>query len=90
MRPVEIATPQFLDRAPRPARTIRMSITFCSQSVGGWLWRWSLPRRWDVHDDFPQGRQPGRDILTLLRQVWPWPVLGAFVAEQTNARTPSR
>ena len=37
--------------------------------------------RWDVRDDFPQGRQHGRDILTLLRQGPPWPVPGALVAE---------
>lgn len=33
--------------------------------------------RWDVRDDFPHGLTHGRDILTLLRQGPPWPVLGA-------------
>ncbi len=37
--------------------------------------------RWDVSDDFPQGRQHGRAILTLLRQGPPWPALGALTAE---------
>lgn len=37
--------------------------------------------RWDVRDDFPHGLQHGRDILTLLRQGPPWPVLGALVDE---------
>jgi aminoglycoside phosphotransferase (APT) family kinase protein len=37
--------------------------------------------RWDVRDEFPDGRQHGRDILTLLREGPPWPVLGALAAE---------
>ncbi len=37
--------------------------------------------RWDVRDEFPHGHQHGRDILTLLRQGPPWPVLGALAAE---------
>lgn len=37
--------------------------------------------RWDVRDEFPQGHQHGRDILTLLRQGPPWPILGALAAE---------
>lgn len=39
--------------------------------VGAW--------RWDVRDEFPDGRQHGRDILTSLHQGPPWPVLGALV-----------
>ncbi len=34
--------------------------------------------RWDVRDEFPNGQQHGRDILTLLRQGPPWPALGAL------------
>jgi Ser/Thr protein kinase RdoA (MazF antagonist) len=34
--------------------------------------------RWDVHDQFPNGRRHGRDILTLLRNGPPWPALGAL------------
>jgi aminoglycoside phosphotransferase (APT) family kinase protein len=37
--------------------------------------------RWDVRDEFPNGRQHGRDILTLLRLGPPWPALGALSAE---------
>jgi Ser/Thr protein kinase RdoA (MazF antagonist) len=37
--------------------------------------------RWDVRDEFPDGRQHGRDILTLLREGPPWPALGALAAE---------
>jgi hypothetical protein len=37
--------------------------------------------RWDVRDEFPDGRQHGRNILTLLREGPPWPVLGALAAE---------
>jgi Ser/Thr protein kinase RdoA (MazF antagonist) len=37
--------------------------------------------RWDVHDEFPDGHQHGRDILTLLRKGPPWPALGALAAE---------
>jgi hypothetical protein len=32
--------------------------------------------RWDVHDEFPDGRQHGRNILGLLREGPPWPALG--------------
>lgn len=37
--------------------------------------------RWDVRDEFPNGHQHGRDILTLLREGPPWPALGALSAE---------
>jgi thiamine kinase-like enzyme len=37
--------------------------------------------RWDVRDEFPDGHQHGQDILSLLRQGPPWPVLGALAAE---------
>jgi predicted trehalose synthase len=34
--------------------------------------------RWDVRDEFPGGRQHGRDILNMLRQGAPWPALGSL------------
>ncbi|OLZ45027.1 aminoglycoside phosphotransferase [Amycolatopsis coloradensis] len=37
--------------------------------------------RWDIRDEFPDGHQHGRDILSLLRQGPPWPALGALTAE---------
>nr|WP_238412446.1 phosphotransferase [Saccharothrix deserti] len=37
--------------------------------------------RWDLRDEFPDGHQHGRNILSLLRQGPPWPALGALVAE---------
>jgi aminoglycoside phosphotransferase (APT) family kinase protein len=37
--------------------------------------------RWDVHDEFPNGHQHGREILTLLREGPPWPALGRLAAE---------
>lgn len=37
--------------------------------------------RWDVRDEFPNGHQHGRDILTLLREGPPWPALGPLAAE---------
>lgn len=37
--------------------------------------------RWDIRDEFPDGHRHGRDILTLLRQGPPWPVLGALASE---------
>jgi Phosphotransferase enzyme family len=37
--------------------------------------------RWDVRDEFPNGAQHGRDLLTLLRNGPPWPALGALAAE---------
>lgn len=36
--------------------------------------------RWDLRDEFPNGHQHGRNILTLLREGPPWPTLGALVA----------
>jgi aminoglycoside phosphotransferase (APT) family kinase protein len=36
--------------------------------------------RWDVRDEFPDGHQHGRDILTLLGDGPPWPALGALAA----------
>jgi phosphotransferase family enzyme len=37
--------------------------------------------RWDVHDEFPNGRQHGRNILRLLRDGPPWPTLDALSIE---------
>jgi predicted trehalose synthase len=37
--------------------------------------------RWDIRDEFPDGRRHGRDILSLLRQGPPWPALGPLAAE---------
>lgn len=34
--------------------------------------------RWDVRDEFPDGRRDGRNILGLLRDGPPWPTLGAM------------
>jgi aminoglycoside phosphotransferase (APT) family kinase protein len=34
--------------------------------------------RWDVGDEFPNGHQAGRDVLTALRAGPPWPALGAL------------
>jgi hypothetical protein len=36
--------------------------------------------RWDILDEFPDGHQHGRHILTLLRQGPPWPTLGTLAA----------
>jgi thiamine kinase-like enzyme len=49
----------------------------CRRLVLGMVAAW----RWDVRDEFPGGRQHGREILSLLRQGPPWPVLGALAAE---------
>jgi hypothetical protein len=37
--------------------------------------------RWDIRDQFPDGHQHGRHILSLLRQGPPWPALGTLAAE---------
>lgn len=37
--------------------------------------------RSDVRDEFPDGHQHGRNILTLLREGPPWPALGTLPAE---------
>lgn len=37
--------------------------------------------RWDILDEFPDGHQHGRNILTLLRQGPPWPTLGTLAAK---------
>lgn len=34
--------------------------------------------RWDVRDEFPNGRRHGRNILDVLRNGPPWPALGAL------------
>lgn len=36
--------------------------------------------RWDIRDQFPDGHQHGRNILSLLRQGPPWPALGTLAA----------
>ncbi len=38
--------------------------------------------RWDIRDEFPDGRRHGRDLLSLLRHGPPWPALGPLAAEQ--------
>ncbi|MDQ2583459.1 aminoglycoside phosphotransferase [Saccharothrix yanglingensis] len=35
--------------------------------------------RWDIRDEFPDGRRHGRNILSSLREGPPWPALGALV-----------
>jgi len=37
--------------------------------------------RWDIRDEFPNGHQHGREILTMLHEGPPWPALGALAAE---------
>ncbi len=37
--------------------------------------------RFDIRDEFPDGHQHGRDILSLLRQGPPWPALGSLAAD---------
>lgn len=37
--------------------------------------------RWDARDEFPNGHQHGRDLLTLLREGPPWPALGALAVD---------
>jgi hypothetical protein len=37
--------------------------------------------RWDIRDEFPDGHQHGRHILSLLREGPPWPALGTLAAE---------
>jgi predicted trehalose synthase len=37
--------------------------------------------RWNILDEFPDGHQHGRSILTVLRQGPPWPTLGPLTAQ---------
>jgi hypothetical protein len=37
--------------------------------------------RWDIRDQFPNGHQHGRDILSLLRKGPPWPAVGPLTAD---------
>ncbi len=37
--------------------------------------------RWDIRDEYPDGHQHGRDILSLLRQGPPWPALGTLAGD---------
>ena len=55
--------------------------TFCSQECRRLVLAMVAAWRWDVRDEFPNGHQHGRDILTLLRQGPPWPALGALASE---------
>ncbi|TQN48480.1 phosphotransferase family enzyme [Humibacillus xanthopallidus] len=55
----------------------RVLLAECRRLVLAMVAAW----RWDVRDEFPDGHRHGRDILTLLRQGPPWPVLGALAAE---------
>lgn len=41
--------------------------------------------RWDLRDEFPNGHQHGRDILTMLREGPPWPALGALASRGGTA-----
>jgi hypothetical protein len=34
--------------------------------------------RWDVRDEFPDGRRHGLDLLDAIRNGPPWPALGAL------------
>ncbi|HEX4061380.1 MAG TPA: phosphotransferase [Streptosporangiaceae bacterium] len=43
--------------------------------------------RWAIGDEFPDGDQHGRDILSLLGQGPPWPALGTLAAGEPNALT---
>ena len=49
----------------------------CRQLVLAMVAAW----RWDAHDGFPNGREHGRAILTMLREGPPWPALGRLAAE---------
>jgi Ser/Thr protein kinase RdoA (MazF antagonist) len=55
----------------------RVLLNECRRLVLAMVAAW----RWDVHDEFPHGHQHGRDILGLLREGPPWPVLGDLSAD---------
>jgi Ser/Thr protein kinase RdoA (MazF antagonist) len=55
----------------------RLLLEECRRLVLAMVAAW----RWDVRDEFPDGHQHGRNILTLLRDGPPWPTLDALVAE---------
>ena len=52
----------------------RVLVDECRRLVLAMVAAW----RWDVRDEFPNGTQHGRDILTLLRDGPPWPALDAL------------
>jgi Ser/Thr protein kinase RdoA (MazF antagonist) len=52
-------------------------LTECRRLVLAMVAAW----RWDIRDEFPDGHQHGRDILSLLRHGPPWPALGTLAAE---------
>jgi hypothetical protein len=52
-------------------------LTECRRLVLAMVAAW----RWDIRDEFPDGHQHGRDILSLLRRGPPWPALGTLAAE---------
>jgi Ser/Thr protein kinase RdoA (MazF antagonist) len=55
----------------------RVLVEECRRLVLAMVAAW----RWDVRDEFPDGHQHGRQILTLLGQGPPWPALGVLAAE---------
>jgi Ser/Thr protein kinase RdoA (MazF antagonist) len=52
-------------------------LTECRRLVLAMVASW----RWDASDEFPNGLQHGRNILTLLREGPPWATLGDLAAE---------
>jgi Phosphotransferase enzyme family len=52
----------------------RMLLEECRRLVLAMVAAW----RWDVRDEFPNGQQHARDLLSLLRNGPPWPVLGSL------------
>lgn len=55
----------------------RVLLAECRRLVLAMVGAW----RWDVRDEFPDGHQHGRNILSLLRQGPPWPAIGTLAAE---------
>jgi aminoglycoside phosphotransferase (APT) family kinase protein len=54
----------------------RVLLAECRRLVLAMVAAW----RWDVHDEFPEGRRHGHDILGTLRRGPPWPTLDAVVS----------
>jgi hypothetical protein len=55
----------------------RVLLAECRRLVLAMVAAW----RWDIRDEFPDGHQRGRDLLSVLRQGPPWPALDTLAAE---------
>ena len=72
---IHVVEAEFVSRAVAAATALagELHLRLVLATVAAW--------RWDIRDEFPDGHQHARDILSLLHQGPPWPALGNLAAE---------